>query len=300
MPSSRLFDEQRASGLIMAEPQVIHIRGENTSLVHATIERLLRTDAHIVVGQSLLEAVKISYSGELEYSQASISSNASLTPSPGHRVLLFGPVPFESAGGVSKSLESKDIEFIQIVEAAQQEEPNEWVDARVCIHDMIPMRVDPFSIPVSFNEWLEALKTGEEPFIPTSQEHWWVAELDVADALVRMLICGRPFPSSCTMTGRRAWSMQQTYGEFSLLYKRTMAGQSGAFGVEELTAAPTPTIELQPLVITDQQPISIEENMTLRPDLSSVHEALHHADGDGWRPLIPIRTSLMHCLASML
>ncbi|MFL2970087.1 MAG: hypothetical protein ACJZ63_04340, partial [Candidatus Poseidoniaceae archaeon] len=138
------------------------------------------------------------------------------------------------------------------------------------------------------------------PSLSMSQDHWWIAEIDVADALVRLLMCDTPFPPFCSMSGRRAWSIQQTYEEFSLLYKRTMAGQSGVFGVEELTAAPAPHIELQPLVITDQPPMSIEENSSIRPDLSSVHDALHHADGDGWRPLVPIRTSLMHCLASML
>ena len=284
----------------MAVHPVIHIMGESSSLVYATIERLLRTNAHLVVEPPILDAIKTTFSAELEFGHASVFSSADLAPSSGHRVLLFGHASFEGAEGWSKQPELSGIELIHIHAAEQKRASLGWPDAEVLIHDMIPMRAQPFSIPASFAAWLPALRSGREPSLSMGQDHWWIAELDVADALVRLLMCDTPFPPFCSMSGRRAWSIQQTYQEFNLLYKRTMAGQSGVFGVEELTAAPTPNIELQPLVVTDHPPMSIDENSSIRPDLSSVHDALHHADGDGWRPLVPIRTSLMHCLASML
>ena len=287
-------------GGIMAERPVIHIMGESSSLVYATIERLLRTNAHLVIEPLIIDGIKTTFSAELEFGHASVFSSTDVAPSSGHRVLLFGHASFEEAEGWSKQPELNGIELIHIHAAEQKRASLGWPDAEVIIHDMIPMRTQPFSLPASFTAWLPALGSGKEPSLSMSQDHWWIAEIDVADALVRLLMCDAPFPPFCSMSGRRAWSIQQTYEEFSLLYKRTMAGQSGVFGVEELTAAPAPHIELQPLVITDQPPMSIEENSSIRPDLSSVHDALHHADGDGWRPLVPIRTSLMHCLASML
>jgi len=284
----------------MAEHPVIRIMGESSSLVYATIERLLRTNAHLVFEPPILDAIKTTFSAELEFGHASVFSSADLAPSSGHRVLLFGHTSLEGAEGLSKQPELSGIEFIHIHAAEQKKTSLGWPNAEVLIHDMIPMRAQPFSIPASFTAWLPALRSGKEPSLSMGHDHWWIAEIDVADALVRLLMCDAPFPPFCSMSGRRAWSIQQTYEEFNLLYKRTMAGQSGVFGVEELTAAPTPNIELQPLVITDHPPMSIDENSSIRPDLSSVHDALHHADGDGWRPLVPIRTSLMHCLASML
>ena len=85
-----------------------------------------------------------------------------------------------------------------------------------------------------------------------------------------------------------------------MLYQRTAAGQSGSFGVSELSAPPSPNIELQPLMVSDSVPMTLEENRAQRPDLSSIHDALHAADGDGWRPLVPVRTAMMHCLAHLL
>ena len=93
----------------MAEHPVIHIRGESSSLVYATIERLLRTNAHVVIEPPILDAIKTTFSAELEFGYASVFSSADLAPSSGHRVLLFGHASLEEAEGLSKQPELRGI-----------------------------------------------------------------------------------------------------------------------------------------------------------------------------------------------
>tara|TARA_B100000767_G_C19760139_1_gene534792 strand:- start:2527 stop:2769 length:243 start_codon:yes stop_codon:yes gene_type:complete len=79
-----------------------------------------------------------------------------------------------------------------------------------------------------------------------------------------------------------------------------MAGRTGEFSVEHLTAAPTPTIEVKSLTAPSTIPMTVEENSQVRPDLSPLHDILFRIDGDGWRPLVPIRSALMHSLAGYI
>ena len=175
---SRLFDEQRMCGRVMAVHPVIHIMGESSSLVYATIERLLRTNAHLVVEPPILDAIKTTFSAELEFGHASVFSSADLAPSSGYRVLLFGHASFEGAEGWSKQPELSGIELIHIHAAEQKRASLGWPDAEVLIHDMIPMRAQPFSIPASFAAWLPALRSGREPSLSMGQDHWWMIRDD--------------------------------------------------------------------------------------------------------------------------
>ena len=133
-----------------------------------------------------------------------------------------------------------------------------------------------------------------------SPQYWWVSDIDVADALVRILLSEEPFTSEMKISGRRSWSEVQTLEELSLLYNRTVAGRTGQFSVEHLTAAPTPSIEVQSLIVQPHLPMDVDENARKRPDLSPLHALLYRIDGDGWRPLVPIRTALMHALADYM
>ncbi|MDB9834883.1 hypothetical protein OAC38_02495 [Candidatus Poseidoniaceae archaeon] len=285
----------------MPQAPTIHLRGKPSSLRLGLVERLLRTEAHVVLDDDFLQSVNETYATDLEFGQATVSSSSITNLADGHRLVMLGHGPFTSPTDGSIGLDIDGLELILVTPAgAGSVVATDWVDAHVMVHDMIPMRRDPDWTPAVFEDWLGAFSENKEGPSPVGADRWWVSEIDVADALVRLLMSDNPLPETCKMSGRRSWSMGQTYEEFHLLYMRTMAGQTGRFGVEELSAAPTPTIELQTLVVSDRPPMSVEENKLQRPDLSNVHDALHAADGDGWRPLIPVRTSLMHCLAGLL
>ena len=101
------------------------------------------------------------------------------------------------------------------------------------------------------------------------------------------LLSNHPNPSQVNIAGRRSWGSEQVFEELGMLYNRTIAGQSGDFTTKDLTSPSTPSIELVPV---DQS------RQNIRPDLKSLHKSLILADGDGWRPLTPIRTGLMHFL----
>ena len=285
----------------MPRAPVLHLRGPPSSLMHGMVERLLRTNAQIVVEESLHRRFVDAYAADLEFGQAILSSSATTGLEGGHRLVMIGPGPFTSLHDGSNGLDVDGLELILMTPAGMTGGVDmDWVDVHVTVHDMIPMRNDPVWMPAIFQEWLSDLTSGRDAAPSFGLDRWWVSEIDVADAMVRLLMSDDALPQACEMSGRRAWSLNQTHEEFQMLYLRTMAGQSGQFGVQELTAAPTPHIELQSLAVSDTPPMSGIEHQQLRPDLSAIHTALHSADGDGWRPLVPVRTSLMHCLAGLL
>ena len=280
--------------MVMVQRPVIHLRGSPTSLMVGLIERLLRTPSDLIIDGPLHTMVVQHYANDLLYGEATVFTPSQRVLSEGHRVVMVGQGPFNAQqdGGV---------EFILVTSAEQVGEVSfDWVDAHVAVHDLMPMHRGESLVPSVLSRWYDALSNGITPTIEDDGQHWWVGEIDVADALVRLLMSSTPLPKVSKMSGRRCWSTQQTLEEFEMLYQRTAAGQSGSFGVSELSAAPSPNIELQPLMVSDSVPMTLEENRAQRPDLSSIHDALHASDGDGWRPLVPVRTAMMHCLAHLL
>ena len=120
-------------------------------------------------------------------------------------------------------------------------------------------------------------------------KHWWVSQQDVAAGLARLLSDVTILPPISHLCGRRGWTKQETYQQLLLLYQRTMAGSSGNFETIHL--------EQKPVISPVLEDIS-QINKSSRPDLSIINEALREIDGDGWRPLTPLRTSLMQYLAT--
>ncbi len=58
--------------------------------------------------------------------------------------------------------------------------------------------------------------------------------MDVVDSIVRILVSEQPFPKIANISGRRAWSDDQTVEEMRILFSRTMAGKSGEFSLKKL------------------------------------------------------------------
>ena len=285
----------------MAHRPIVHLRGEPSSLMFGLVERLLRSATDLVLDTPLHDMVVVRYANDLAFGEAAIFTPEAKPLSFGHRVVMVGFGPFTTEDDGQGGLDVDGVELILVTPAEHIAEVSfDWVDAHVEVHDLIPMHSGGGWMPPVMTRWFEALVAGQATELLAGPEHWWVGEVDVADALGRLLISEQAFPEICKMSGRRSWGEDQTLEEFQMLYRRTSAGQSGSFGIEELTAAPTPKIELQTLMVSDSLPLTVEANRHQRPDLSAIHDALHAADGDGWRPLVPVRTALMHCLARML
>jgi len=300
-PVPRFIDVGVRVGNGMAPRPVVHLRGEPSSLMFGLIERLLRSATDLVFDVPLHDLVVVRYANDLAFGEASIFTPEAKPLSFGHRVVMVGFGPFTAGDNDQVGLDVDGVELVLVTPAEHIAEVGfDWVDALVEVHDLIPMHSGGGWMPPALIRWFDALVAGHSSELVVGPEHWWVGEVDVADALVRLLISEQPFPELSKMSGRRSWGEQQTLEEFQMLYRRTSAGQSGSFGIDELTAAPTPKIELQPLMVSDSLPLTVEANRQQRPDLSAIHDALHAADGDGWRPLVPVRTALMHCLAHML
>lgn len=291
----------RSFGRCMRQAPIIHVRGIDTSIGQAFVERILRTNAHLVIGDKHHQDISKQYAMELEYSEGELHSSDDVPFSDGHRLLLIGLGPFDEEADGEMDLDVDGLEVVLMTPAKGEfEVDTEWVDSHITVHDLLTSSPDSVWSSDLFQNWMEQLRSNIIPSSDSDARYWWVSEVDVADALVRIFLSDEPFPSELKVSGRRAWNQSQTIEEFSLLFSRTMAGHTGDFGIEQLTAAPTPTIEVKTLTAPSTSPLSSEQNTQLRPDLSNLHDLLFRIDGDGWRPLVPIRTALMHSLAGYI
>ena len=215
--------------------------------------------------------------------------------------MLIGFGPFGDTSDEQSGFEVDELEIILVVPGGLVPEFDAHsMDSIVEVYDLLPRTFDRTWQNQTISTWMNTLQMGEQPCRVDDQQHWWVSDIDVADALVRILLSELPFPARVKMSGRRAWGQEQSIEELVLLYQRTKAGQTGDFAIEHLTASPSPNFEVKTLVVNPNLPMGIEDNSRQRPDLSPIHDVLHSIDGDGWRPLVPIRTALMHTLAGYL
>ncbi|MBT60177.1 MAG: hypothetical protein CMA63_01310 [Euryarchaeota archaeon] len=284
----------------MARTPVIHLRGLQASLCRTTIERLVRTDATIVIPERYIHDERLRYADELAFGECQLLSSNAVTIESGHRILLFGTGPFNEDRDGDGAFALDGIEVVLVVPGhGLFEADGEWIDSTVSVYDLLAQSHDSVWDRPVLSQWLSSIQANSPAQLGPTDQYWWVSDIDVADALVRILMSDEAFPPTLKISGRRQWSGTQTIEELEMLFSRTQAGMSGQFSVEHLTSAPVPHIELQSLIVTDQPPMSVEENALVRPDLAPLHDVLARADGDGWRPLVPIRTALMHHLAGL-
>jgi hypothetical protein len=233
------------------------------------------------------------FSTELKYSNSQLFKSEATAIAQGHRVILLGLGPYlnnaeQSSIGVDGS------ETILITPGFKKIDiDTSEIDSHLIISHMIPTACDDsWCCPVIQN-WYNAIINNQTITSDMRPRHWWVSEMDVVDSIVRILVSDQPFPSNANISGRRAWSDDQTVEEMKLLFSRTMAGKSGMFSAQHLTTPPSPIIEVEAIS-------KINENEHPRPDLESIHQVLVACDGDGWRPLMPIRSALMMFLAGAM
>ena len=155
------------------------------------------------------------------------------------------------------------------------------------LHDVLPSGENHGLI----NPGLDTIWASIDSNIEGDESHYWVAESDVVDALVRIALHQPKLPKHIDIAGRRRWSAQQTHHEMQMLYNRTRAGSTGQFTATLLDQPSSPTIEVVPINAAHQ---------STRPSLGQIHDVLEQCDGQGWQPTSPLRTAMMVYLAGKL
>ena len=158
----------------------------------------------------------------------------------------------------------------------------------VHLHDVLPPARGSDG-EAMFGAWLEACRAGTLPDLDEQHFHW--CDLSDVTAAVSDLIQRPCEDGMYHVSGRRAWTMNETWQEFDALVQRTIAGQTGKFGTEHLESRGVPVVEA----------VAIQDGETerVRPDLGPLHGALTEANGEGWRPRTPLRQSLMMVIAQL-
>ena len=272
---------------------VIHIRGSDSCLGRSLISRLIRADAKIIIPEVDFQWIENMFSTELDYSNSQLLKSEQNPIEQGHRVVLLGLGPFigdaeQSTIGVDGS------ETILITPGFEKiEVDSSEIDSHLIINHMITTACDDYWCCPLLQNWYNAISNEQKIDSDLRPRHWWVSQMDVVDSIVRILMSNLPFPKEVNISGRRAWSDDQTVEELSLLFSRTMAGKSGSFSAQHLVTPSSPTIEVE--TINREH-----EEEYLRPNLQSLHEVLIACDGDGWRPLMPIRSAFMVFLAGAM
>ena len=157
------------------------------------------------------------------------------------------------------------------------------------IHDLLPAARNSED-GVMFNQWVRACQANKAPSLP-NQRRFWCSITDVATALIRCLPHLRG-TNTYHLSGRRGWTLPDTFAEFSKLAQRTFAGATGAFRQEHLLADSGPVVHATS--VADE-----EAQEGIRPDIAPFHRFLEETTGEGWRPSMPLRQTLMLVLAAM-
>lgn len=140
-----------------------------------------------------------------------------------------------------------------------------------------------------FRTWMEASRTGSQPAMKDETFHW--CDLNDVTTAIAVMLRHPSRDGTYHVSGRRGWTADETWQEFDALVQRTLAGRTGAFGTEHLTARGVPAV--QAVALVDGKP------KQSRPDLEPFHTYLTEANGEGWRPKTPLRQSLMLVIARL-
>jgi len=151
----------------------------------------------------------------------------------------------------------------------------------IIIHDLIPTRNDRW-MPEEIMHW-----TKGQPYDGSSR--YWLSVIDAANAIAH-IVKSESTVSNIHMCGRREWLSQDSKAEFDMLWDRTIQGQSGNFTAKTLFGHKIAGMEVKP----------ISADVMQRPNLDVLHEILMELTGDGWRPLIPMRTAMMALIAGLI
>ena len=272
----------------MPKPYVVHFVGDLPGLGEELLHKLVCNNIQCSIVDGWYDLLMAKLSTELEifaerpclFQEGSVNSTDVL--------LYFGlngqAIDFDFLTTIS----SKVVLLVNGESTVQTD--NDRVKV-IYVHDLISYS----TISNLRNESLDKLlnlcqHSDSNPKFQSNTKYWWVSQQDVAACLARLVDKLDLLSPTSSICGRRGWSEQETFNQLELLYHRTIAGSSGKFQPTHL--ASKPVIEPTPVKVSQITPSS-------RPDLSNINRALHELDGEGWRPLMPLRTSLMHYIAAV-
>ena len=132
-------------------------------------------------------------------------------------------------------------------------------------------------------QWADWVMNGADGEPIYDDPRHWVHVRDAKDALAILILSDNTTSGIIDLCGRRPWTRESIITEMSLLWGRFTDAVQHTHTVSSLTGS--------------NSPVSSEATNTTRPDLGPLHEALLRAGGDGWRPVVPMRVSLMEILA---
>ena len=270
----------------MTQENVVHFLGEIIGLGEEVLVRVLLNHNNCTIPEKYFHSTLEKFSASLEFvkhkPQIHIQSSVSK-----HDVVVF--FHFDDGEIDTSVLVNYPCSVILISDNPSAIGLLDESIKLLHIHDMIH-HVDNNQYNTKLDQLLELCIRGHSLDNDSqSNLHWWVSQQDVAACLIRLIDHIEKLPQITDLCGRRGWSSKETLEQLQLLYQRTQAGASGKFIPEHLVVKPVLTQILQGSKLNIR---------SARPDLSVIDDVLRAADGQRWRPLITLRTSLMHYLAT--
>lgn len=271
----------------MSKPRVVHFLGEILGVGEDLIHKLVCNNTKCSIVDNWYDLLISKMSTELEiFSERPILFNPDLVYS--NDVLLYFALNEQTVD--LDTLAGIDCDVILLLDG------NSRIDVQgrslnlIYLHDLISFSEVESTANEKLDQLFDLCSSYSRDFnLPSDEKHWWVSQQDVAAGLFRLINYTRPLPQLIHICGRRGWTNQETFEQLELLYNRTIAGSSGQFQTSHLESKPV----IHPTVAKVSQ-----ITQSTRPDLSIINELLIDIDGEGWRPLTPLRTSLMHYLAT--
>jgi len=123
--------------------------------------------------------------------------------------------------------------------------------------------------------------------VPTYEgTRYWVHVRDVVDALCTLILPEgeRVSEGLLHLCGRRPWEGDDVREEIELLWNRFNDAINHSHTADSLSGIPSPVR-------------GSNNDDGNRPDLAPLHSALIESGGEGWHPLVAMRTSLMEAIA---
>ena len=271
----------------MSKPRAVHFHGELPGLGEELLHKLICNNISCSIVDNWYEVLLSNMSTELEiFTAKPFLFDVSLVNS--NDVLLYFALNEQVID--FDLLSSIGCEVLLLVDGESPVDIEEDSVKLIYVHDMIFYSTISKSSNLTLDELLKFCKSGDGDFnLQSDKKYWWVSQQDVATCLVRLIDNLDLISSRIDICGRRGWTSQATFQQLELLYNRTIAGSSGQFQATHLESKPV----IEPTLAKASQ-----ITPSTRPNLSNINQVLQQINGEGWRPLIPLRTSLMHYLAT--
>lgn len=275
----------------MQPVRIIHLTGELEGLGFDFITKLIHDGFEVTLQRGHLD--KISNILRLELTHLSTGVKLFDSGTVTSKDLLIHFSPNHEVSDLVVEIASLCPSIVVATGLTSDRNPFRFSHTIINLHDLIPsVDCDNFhsnnldSILESCYQGLQEMSLSNLPV-----RYWWLSQQDAVAGLVGFAKCTSLPKGIIAMCGRREWSLDDTYDQLNMLYQRTLAGASGDFSSEHLKQSPVIGAGVKPVgqVLAGK-----------RPDLSQLHEVMLESSGDGWRPLVPLRTSLMYYLAAKL